>query len=107
MRELITLITRAMQGDGTAFAHLVTQHWRFVYTICLSQVGRAAEAEDLTQEVFVRVSHDLADLREPEKFLRWLRQVATEVRDMAQGQCGCQCGCGGAKQKGTGKGEGS
>ena len=49
MRELITLIKRAMQGDGTAFGRLVTNHWRFVYTLCLSQVGNAAEAEDLTQ----------------------------------------------------------
>jgi RNA polymerase sigma-70 factor (ECF subfamily) len=63
--ELITLVERARQGDATAFSHLVTQHWRFVYTICLSRVGHAAEAEDLTQEVFVRVSHDLATWREP------------------------------------------
>jgi RNA polymerase sigma factor (sigma-70 family) len=76
MMEPMTLVERATKGDGVAFAQLVTQHHAFVYTICLSQVGHAAEAEDLTQEVFVRVFHDLADLREPEKFLRWLRQVA-------------------------------
>jgi DNA-directed RNA polymerase specialized sigma24 family protein len=73
--DLITLVERAMQGDATAFSHLVTQHLRFVYTICLSQVGHATEAEDLTQEVFVHVYHDLAHLREPAKFLPWLRQV--------------------------------
>jgi RNA polymerase sigma-70 factor (ECF subfamily) len=73
--ELITLVERAQQGDATAFAHLVTHHWGFVYTICLSQVGHAAEAEDLTQEVFIRVSQDLAHLRAPDKFLSWLRQV--------------------------------
>jgi RNA polymerase sigma-70 factor (ECF subfamily) len=77
--DQITLVKHAAQGDAAAFGHLVTQHWRFVYTICLSQVRHAAEAEDLTQEVFVRVSHDLVDLREPDKFLRWLRQVARNV----------------------------
>jgi RNA polymerase sigma factor (sigma-70 family) len=77
--ELIMLVERATQGDATAFGSLVTQHWRFVYTICLSQVGRAAEAEDLTQEVFVQVSHDLADLRTPDKFLPWLHQVTRNV----------------------------
>jgi RNA polymerase sigma factor (sigma-70 family) len=77
--ELIMLVERATQGDATAFGSLVTQHWRFVYTICLSQVGHAAEAEDLTQEVFVQVSHDLADLRTPDKFLPWLRQVTRNV----------------------------
>jgi RNA polymerase sigma factor (sigma-70 family) len=77
--ELITLVERATQGDATAVDHLVTQHWRFVYAICLSQVGHAAEAEDLTQEVFVRMSHNLVDLRAPNKFLPWLRQVARNV----------------------------
>jgi RNA polymerase sigma-70 factor, ECF subfamily len=77
--ELITLVERARQGDATAFSHLVTQHWRFVYTICLSHVGHVADAEDLTQDVFVRVSHDLADLRAPDKFLPWLHQVTRNV----------------------------
>ncbi len=77
--EFIPLVERARQGDATAFSHLVTQHWRFVYTICLSHVGHAADAEDLTQDVFVRVSHDLADLRAPDKFLPWLHQVTRNV----------------------------
>jgi RNA polymerase sigma factor (sigma-70 family) len=79
LMELITLVERATQGDATAFDHLMTQYWGFVYTICLSQLGHAAEAEDLTQEVFVRVFHDLADLRAPDKFLPWLRQVTRNV----------------------------
>jgi RNA polymerase sigma factor (sigma-70 family) len=77
--EQITLVERAKQGDATALGHLVSEHWRFVYTMCLSHVGQAADAEDLTQEVFVRLSQGLADLREPDKFLPWLRQVARNV----------------------------
>jgi RNA polymerase sigma factor (sigma-70 family) len=80
--ELMTLVERARQGDATAFGHLVPQHWRFVYTICLSQVGHAAEAEDLTQDVFTQVSHDLTDLRAPAKFLPWLHQVAKHICHM-------------------------
>jgi len=79
MMELITLVERATQGDAAALGHLVTEHWRFVYTMCLSHVGQAADAEDLTQEVFIQVSHDVAGLREPDKFLPWLRQVARNV----------------------------
>lgn len=79
MAALTKLLERATRGDSTAFDQLVTRHWRFVYTICLSQVGHAAEAEDLTQEIFLRVSQDLARLREPDKFLPWLRQVARNV----------------------------
>jgi DNA-directed RNA polymerase specialized sigma24 family protein len=72
MMDLISLVERATQGDAAALGHLVTEHWRFVYTICL------------TQEVFVRVSRDLADLREPDKFLLWLRQVTRNVCYMWQ-----------------------
>jgi len=79
MMELITLVEHATQGDVRALGHLVTEHWRFVYTMCLSQVGQAADAEDLTQEVFMQVSQGLADLREPDKFLPWLRQVVRNV----------------------------
>jgi RNA polymerase sigma-70 factor, ECF subfamily len=77
--ELITLVERAKQGDAKALGRLVSEHWRFVYTMCLSHVRQAADAEDLTQEVFVQVSQCLADLREPDKFLPWLRQVARNV----------------------------
>jgi RNA polymerase sigma-70 factor, ECF subfamily len=79
MMDLITLVERATQGDAAALGHLVTEHWRFVYTMCLSHVGHTADAEDLTQEVFIQVSHDMAGLREPDKFLPWLRQVARNV----------------------------
>jgi RNA polymerase sigma factor (sigma-70 family) len=79
MMELITLVERATQGDAAALGHLVTEHWRFVYTMCLSYVGHTADAEDLTQEVFMQVAHDVAGLREPDKFLPWLRQVTRNV----------------------------
>jgi RNA polymerase sigma-70 factor, ECF subfamily len=79
MMELITLVERATQGDAAALGDLVTEHWRFVYSMCLSHVGQAADAEDLTQEVFIQVAHDVAGLREPDKFLPWLRQVARNV----------------------------
>jgi hypothetical protein len=47
MMDLITLVERATQGDAAALGHLVTEHWRFVYTMCLSHVGHTADAEDL------------------------------------------------------------
>jgi RNA polymerase sigma-70 factor, ECF subfamily len=69
-----------MQGDATALGRLVTDHWRFVYTTCLSHVSHAADAEDPTPEGFVQVSQDLVDLRAPAKFLPWLRpEVAKQV----------------------------
>jgi RNA polymerase sigma-70 factor (ECF subfamily) len=79
MTDLTTLVQRAVEGDASAFSALVARYRGLVYAICLSQVGQAAEAQDLTQEVFVRVYRDLADLRDPDKFLPWLRRVARNV----------------------------
>ncbi len=73
------LIERAARGDVEAFGRLVHEHRTLVFGICLSWAHQPAEAEDLTQEVFVRVYHDLPGLREPEKFLGWLRQVTQNV----------------------------
>ena len=84
--DLITLVERATQGNADALGHLVTEHWRFGYTICLSHVGHTADAEDLTQEVFMQVAYDVADLREPDKFLPWLRQVARNMCRMRRRQ---------------------
>jgi RNA polymerase sigma-70 factor (ECF subfamily) len=79
MADLTTIVRQAIKGDKSAFSELVSRHRGLVYAICLSQVGQATEAQDLTQEVFVRVHRDLTDLREPEKLLPWLRSVARNV----------------------------
>jgi RNA polymerase sigma-70 factor (ECF subfamily) len=75
----VTWIERAASGDAPAFRELVTGHRAFVQALCVSHVADAAEAEDLTQEVFVQVHRDLSNLRDPEKFLPWLRQVTRNV----------------------------
>jgi len=79
MTGLEALVERAAQGDGSAFGQLVSRCWGLVYAICLGEVGRPTDAEDLTQEVFVQVHRDLGDLRAPGRFLAWLRQVTRNV----------------------------
>ena len=77
--RLEAIVEKAASGDVTAFSTLVERCWRFVYAICLDMVGRATEAEDLTQQVFIRVYTDLPKLREARKLLPWLRRVARNV----------------------------
>ncbi|MHB9025854.1 MAG: RNA polymerase sigma factor [Armatimonadota bacterium] len=72
-------ISQAASGDPVAFGQLVARYRGLVYAICLGKVGQAAVAEDLTQEVFLRVYLDLRTLHEPEKFLPWLRKVTGNV----------------------------
>src|ERR1700757_68601 len=51
--ELI-LVRRAQRGDEEAFATLFQVHRSFVYSVCLSMMRDASEAEDLTQEAFLQ-----------------------------------------------------
>jgi RNA polymerase sigma-70 factor (ECF subfamily) len=49
------VVRRAMDGDSGAWAEMVRAHHKRVYGLCYRFTGHAADAEDLTQEVFLKV----------------------------------------------------
>jgi RNA polymerase sigma-70 factor (ECF subfamily) len=53
------LVARCLRGDEVAWESLVRLHTRRVYSICYRFTGRTEEAQDLTQEVFMRVFRSL------------------------------------------------
>jgi len=53
------VVRRCMDGDSGAWAELVRTHHRRVYGLCYRFSGNAADAEDLTQEVFLKVYSNL------------------------------------------------
>ena len=69
------LVREAQAGDREAFGRLVEQFERTVYAICLSRLGNASEALEMTQEVFLHAMKRLGQLREPERFAGWLKQM--------------------------------
>jgi RNA polymerase sigma-70 factor, ECF subfamily len=73
--ELSTL-RRAQKGDAHAFASLVTAYETPVYNYILRIVGERMLAEDLTQDVFLRIHHGLAGFSLRCRFTTWLFQVA-------------------------------
>lgn len=73
------LVERAREGDRDAYGELVEQFQRTVYAICLRRLGNSCEALEATQEVFLHVMNRLDQLREPERFAGWLRQVAVRM----------------------------
>ncbi|AGA30662.1 RNA polymerase sigma factor [Singulisphaera acidiphila] len=77
--DLAILVRRAQEGDREAFGELVEQFQRTVHAICLRRLGNPSEALELTQEVFLHVLRRLDQLREPERFAGWLRQVAVRM----------------------------
>ncbi len=76
---LAGLVERAQSGDREAFGELVEQFQRTVYAVCLGRLGNPSEALEMTQEVFLHVMKRIDQLREPERFAGWLRQVAVRM----------------------------
>lgn len=73
------LVSRAKEGDETAFAELFETHKKRVYSLCLQMTGDAAEAEDLTQDAFIQVFRKLGTFRGDSAFSTWLYRVAVNT----------------------------
>lgn len=69
-------IQRAQNGDPVAWGKLYELHRRIVYSLCLRQTGNASDAEDLTQDIFIRVFHKLPTFRGEAEFTSWLYTLA-------------------------------
>ena len=75
-----SLVAQCLSGDDTAWEQLVRLHTRPVYALCYRFTGRSAEAQDLTQEVFVRVFRTLKSFRSAEgSFATWLTRVTRNL----------------------------
>ncbi len=77
--ELAVVVRRAQRGDREAFGSLVEQFQPTVYAIAMRRLGNPSDALELTQEVFLHVLERIGQLREPERFAGWLRQVAVRM----------------------------
>ena len=54
------LIEQCLSGDQAAWDAIVRQHWRKVFNVAYKFVGRHEEAEDLTQDIFLKIFKALA-----------------------------------------------
>jgi RNA polymerase sigma-70 factor (ECF subfamily) len=71
------LLDRCRRGDEAAWRELVSRHSRKVFGLCYRFAGRVDEAEDLAQEVFLRVYQNLERYRsDAGAFNTWLMTVA-------------------------------
>jgi len=69
-------IQRASQGNTEAFHRLYELYKLPVFHFITRMVGKPEDAEDITQEVFVRIYQRLPSLREPKAFSSWLFTTA-------------------------------
>jgi len=73
------LIRRAQAGDVEAFCRLAREYERRVYALALHYCRRAEDAEDLSQEVWLRAFRSLAGFRFESSFHTWLRRITGNV----------------------------
>lgn len=73
------LVASARGGDFSAFERLFERHRSLVYRFVFQMSNRRDDAEDLTQEVFVRAYQNLHRYRDEAKFTTWLLRIATNL----------------------------
>jgi RNA polymerase sigma factor (sigma-70 family) len=73
------LIARCLAGDQTAWEQIVRQHWRKVFNIAYKFTGKHDEAEDLTQDVFLKIFKSLDTFDRRANFQTWLVSVSRNL----------------------------
>ena len=70
------LLLKVADGDELALATLVRLYWRNIYAQALSWVKSAEEAEELTQDIFIKVWNARTQLPQVDNFENWLFIIA-------------------------------
>src|SRR4051812_18837114 len=81
-REEVTdevLMMRFQAGDRAAFASLVRKHKTAIYNFILRLVRSNSTAEDLVQDVFVKVVQSAADFKHESRFSTWCYAIARNI----------------------------
>ena len=73
------LLEGVVAGDETAFATLVDRHYSLVFRLSARVLGNAADAEDVTQEAFVKLWRSPPVLRNQAALKGWLVRVARNL----------------------------
>src|SRR5436190_3792186 len=73
------LIERCLEGDQLAWEAIVGQHWRKVFNVAYKFVGKHDEAEDLTQDIFLKIFRSLDTFDRRANFQTWLISVSRNL----------------------------
>ncbi len=73
------LVARSIRGDTEAFRDLVAQYYGKVYAAAYRALGDHAQAEDVTQEVFLKVYRNLPSFKHEKPFSHWVHRIAANA----------------------------
>jgi RNA polymerase sigma factor (sigma-70 family) len=74
-----TLIQRCLQGDQLAWEQIVRQYWRKVFNVAYKFVGKHDQAEDLTQDIFLKIFKSLDTFDRRANFQTWLISISRNL----------------------------
>ena len=70
------LVKETLKGDRAAFESIVSKYYRVVYNVAIRIGNRPADAEDVTQSVFLKAYESLATYDPAYKFFSWMYRIA-------------------------------
>src|SRR5678816_3178961 len=77
--EMDVLIERCLKGDQVAWEQIVRMHWRKVFNLAYKFVGRHDEAEDLAQDIFLKIFKALHTFDRRANFQTWLISISRNL----------------------------
>jgi RNA polymerase sigma-70 factor, ECF subfamily len=72
-------IKQVLRGDQDAFAEVIELYKDKVFQICFRMLGNRHEAEDISQEAFIRAYVNIHTFNQKRKFSTWLYRIATNL----------------------------
>ena len=75
----LTVIRRVQRGDTDAFEVLVAAYEKNVFNVALQMTGNREDAQDMTQEAFLKAYSSLSSFRGDSKFSSWLYRIVSNV----------------------------
>lgn len=79
MEEQCRMIERIQDGDEEAFLWLYQESQPYVYKRCLSLGANDADAQDIAQEVMIRIYTYIRNLKDPRRYRGWLSRIITNT----------------------------
>src|SRR3984957_15982369 len=73
------LVDRFKGGDQSAFDEMVSRYWDRIYSMVNQLLRNSEDAEEVTQDAFIRAHRGLANFRGESAFSTWLYQIATNL----------------------------
>jgi RNA polymerase sigma-70 factor (ECF subfamily) len=73
------LVDRFKSGDQAAFNEMVSRYWDRIYAMVNQLLRNQQDAEEVTQDAFIRAHRGLANFRGDSAFSTWLYQIATNL----------------------------